>query len=454
AEARRHLETALSFDNDPPTAGRLTEAASRAALMSGAANDAAALAQQARDLFTAAGMKLDAARTLTSWAEAQIHAGMGHIVVEPLTAAYEELAHRPDATEVAAGLALGVARAHYLAAGESEKSIPWFDRAVNLAEAMEDLPFLATALASYGGALILVGRSHMGLGLMRVALDLARRLDDPAIQLRPLNNLASFLATRDLAAAAEYGEEGLTVAQRVGDQEWYGYVQSTLLAVYWNAADWDRALERLGHPEDFHGAGATKGLAMLYLNSIRVARGLPPEHEALVETITGQHGDLAYEMVRAAFRASAARTSGDLAAAAAASQDALQNAVAVSGVDDDFAIFWVLAIDDHLAAGDTAAARTALGIVGDAPRGHISPMLRCLFSWPLPGVFENSAHPSTWPAPCSITPSGSTRRRRSQPRCHWQLRRRSCWYGWRRRRGSSGPSGSPAIRPCRPTYQP
>ena len=38
------------------------------------------------------------------------------------------------------------------------------------------MPLLASTLASYAGAFVLVGRSRMGLGLLRVSLELAREL--------------------------------------------------------------------------------------------------------------------------------------------------------------------------------------------------------------------------------------------------------------------------------------
>jgi hypothetical protein len=105
------------------------------------------------------------------------------------------------------------------------------------------------------------------------------------------------------------------------------------------------------------------------------------EQFALSDALTGQHGDLAIEMTRAALRAAAARAAGDRATAAEESQTALGHVRAVSGIDDDFSIFWVAALDDHLAAGNQAAAEIVLAEIADAPRGHVSTLLRGLLPW-------------------------------------------------------------------------
>jgi hypothetical protein len=196
-----------------------------------------------------------------------------------------------------------------------------------------------------------------------------------------LNNLGSFLATRDLQAAREYAEASVAVAARLGDREWMSYAQSTAIHVYWNAGDWDTAIHASDQTEAMAEATASRGLAINYVNAIRRARGLPEEDVALSDALTGQHGDLAIEMVRAASTASAARTDGDLDTAAESSRTALAHVRAVSGIDDDFAIFWVTAIDDQLAAGRVALAADALAEISEAPRGHVSALLRCLLPW-------------------------------------------------------------------------
>src|SRR5262249_61125133 len=112
-------------------------------------------------------------------------------------------------------------------------------RGVQFAGAPDRLPQPASTLASYAGAFGPVGRPRMGLGLLRVSLDLARELDDPTIRLKPLNNLVSFLATRDLRAAIPYAEEGLAVVRRLRDREWGISLGGSVMHVSWTTGRWD-----------------------------------------------------------------------------------------------------------------------------------------------------------------------------------------------------------------------
>jgi class 3 adenylate cyclase/tetratricopeptide (TPR) repeat protein len=381
AEARRHLETALGLVSEPVATGRLTAAAARAALTSGAVIDAVQLAESARRAFESAGADVDAARALALWGEAQIAAGIGHEVVEPLAAAYAKLEGRPGAEAVAAQCALAVARAHYLSIGDSLASIPWFERAVILGEALEDIPLLSSTLASYSGALVLVGRSRMGLGLLRVSLELARELGDPSSQLKPLNNLVSFLATRDLSAAVDYAEQGLAVVRRAGDREWGLTLVGSAAHVYWNAGAWDEALALMDDLDYESDHGPILVLLAAYAASIRAARGLPLAVPEIRDLPIGMRTDVVLTAARGLVASFGARATGDFATAARVSEAALVEYGTTSGVDDDFPIFWVTAMGDQLEIGNLAGAQRLCAIVADTPRGHVPMLVRALLPW-------------------------------------------------------------------------
>ncbi len=382
-EARRHLQAALELVADPPAVGRLTELAARAALASGSSTDSAAMALQAQDAYAAAGQPVDAARALALWGESLIYAGQSAAVLEPLSAAYEQLREQPEAAEVAAALALVVARAYYIAAGQNALALEWFDRAVVLAEALDDLPLLVSTLASYAGALILDGRSHMGLGLLQVALDLAHRSDDPKLALRPLNNLVSFLAARDPALARGYVETGLALCRRIGDRDWGQYMFASSAHVYWNLGAWDEALQVLDEAAQGPASetSTTMAVNVAYRTAIEDARGTPTPLRELEASITGQHADLMLDAGFLLAEATAARRSGDITKAAQRSLQAFDSCHRASGIDDDFPIFWFQAIDDQLAADNVAAARETLAAVGDAPRGRVPALQAALLPW-------------------------------------------------------------------------
>jgi class 3 adenylate cyclase/tetratricopeptide (TPR) repeat protein len=376
-EAGRHLATALTLTTTDFDKARLTEEKARAEMAVGDPSAAAVLAEEAQARYTAAGTELDAWRAHALWADAQIAAGNGQVVVEPLAAAYALLENRADAAPVAAQLALQCARGYYLSYGETETAMPWFDRAVQLAEALDDMPQLASTLASYAGAFVLVGRPRMGLGLMRVSLDLARELDDPTIRLKPLNNLVSFLATRDLRTAIPYAEEGLAVVRRLRDREWGISLGGSVMHVYWNSGQWDEALEL--HAELGEGLEPSSYLLIMkvYAGIIQAARGEPVEQLAAAPTLQGTRADVMVELFNAFLGAAEARAAADLARAAELTQQAAIRWATLTGIDDDFVTFWLTGIDDALAVGDVAGAEELLALVTGRPHGHIPPYIRC-----------------------------------------------------------------------------
>jgi class 3 adenylate cyclase/tetratricopeptide (TPR) repeat protein len=375
-EARRHLATALTLATSAFDNARLTEEMARAEMAVGLADAAASLAEHAQDLYTSAGAEVDAWRAQALWAEAQIAAGNGQVVVEPLAASYALVENRADAAPVAAQLALQCARGYYLSYGEAETSIPWFDRAVQLAEALEDLPQLSSTLASYAGAFVLVGRPRMGLGLLRVSLELARELDDPVIRLKPINNLVSFLATRDLPAAVPYAEEGLAVVRRLRDREWGISLGGSVMHVYWISGRWDEAIEL--HAELGEGLELNSLLLVMkaYAALISACRGDPVERLAATPTLQGTRSDVMVELVEAFLEAAVARAGGDLVHAAELTRTSAIRWAGLTGIDDDFATFWLTGIEDALAVGDVAAAEELLALVTARPHGHITPYIR------------------------------------------------------------------------------
>jgi class 3 adenylate cyclase/tetratricopeptide (TPR) repeat protein len=376
-EARRHLATALTLVTAAFDKGRLTEAMARAEMAVGSAGSAAVLAEQAQALYTEAEADLDAWRVQALWGEAQIASGNGQVVVEPLAAAYALVEKRSDAASVAAQLALQCARGYYLSSGDAETAIPWFDRAVQLNEALEDLPQLASTLSSYAGAFVLVGRPRMGLGLLQVSLAIARELDDPTIRLKPLNNLVSFLATRDLGAALPYAEEGLAIVRRLRDREWGLPLAGSLMHVYWTSGKWDEALALYVETDAGLDVRSEVLIMKVYANLILAARGDLLERPPSTPSPSGNRSDVMIDVVEPFLEASVAHAAGDVVQAAELTVAAAIEMAGLIGIDDDFATFWLTAIDHALAARDVGGAEKLLRLVTDRPWGHVTPYLRC-----------------------------------------------------------------------------
>ncbi len=376
-EARRHLATALTLATTDFENGRLTEEMARAELAVGAAAAAALLAEQAQSFYIDAGADVDAWRAQALWAEAQISAGNGQVVVEPLAAAYALVETRADAAPVAAQLALQCARGYYVAHGDAERSIPWFDRAVRLAEALDDLPQLSSTLSSYAGAFVLAGRPRMGLGLLRVSLELARELDDPIIRLRPINNLVSFLATRDLRAAIPVTEEGLAIFRRLRDRDSGLSLGCSVMHVYWTSGRWDDALELYAEMSEGLEVNSMVLFMKAYASLISACRGEPVETVPAAPAPDGSRSDVVIELMEAFLEAVSIRAAGDLAKAAELTRATAIRWSSLTGIDDDFSTVWLTGIDDALAIGDVAGAEELLAVVTSRPYGHSTPYLRC-----------------------------------------------------------------------------
>jgi hypothetical protein len=221
----------------------------------------------------------------------------------------------------------------------------------------------------------------MGLGLLRVSLDLARELGDPSTQLKPLNNLVSFLATRDLRAARDYADEGLALVRRLGDHEWGLTLRSSAVHVYWNLGEWDDLLALADEIDYDLDLGPVVLLTAAYAVEARRARGLPPAIPTIETTPGGIRTDVVLDAATALLDGFQARATGDVTTAAARSFAAVIDFTSTSGIDDDFPIFWVTAVDDQLELGRVDEARRLLALVTDAPKGHVPPLVRLLLPW-------------------------------------------------------------------------
>ena len=376
AEARRHYETALDLADTDVDQGRLAEGAARCALQMANAPDAMRLADLAHDAYLRAGLTIEAARTVAIWGAVQTATGTPERATERLAQAYEEIHDVPGAEPVAAELALDVARSMYMAGMTTPESLQWFDRAVMLAESLEDFGLLVSSLSSYGGALIIGGRPTMGLGLLRVALDVARQRGLSQASIMPLNNLVAFTVSRDLPAARTYAEEGIALVRRLGDRAVAAFLNPNYMAVLWLSGDWDAALSFWQQIRDEEGTSRATDLPPLaHVAQIRAARGEPLD-VPLIEDLAPGSDAVSLACFHHLLTAVDLIAAGDAVGAAAEARVAVDNYLPLAGIDDDFPHFWVNAVEASLACGETKEAARLVSIVADAPHGNVSSYLR------------------------------------------------------------------------------
>lgn len=378
-EATRHYLRALELTDETEARARLTEKAARSNCQAARSDVGGELALQARDLYASLGREVEAARLVAVWGEAQIQLGVTQEAAAVMAETYEQMAAHPEGLRVATQLAMSTGRAHYLG-GSADEALPWFDRTITMAEEQEDAEVLASTLSSYGGALIIVGRATMGLGLLRVALELARDHELYDGCLRPLNNLVAFQATRDVRAAIGYATEGLALLRRTGNLEVGTALIGSSLHAYWLAGDWDaaeRLWTELGTADDRVTPADLS--ALTFLDAIATARGhAQPARPPLL--YSDGDGAAAPSVYRRSYGnwllASDAASRGAVAEAARLGAEAVETLVEFTGLDDDYGLFWTHAVDWAVAAGDISTARRVLGQVDDVPRGRVSTYLR------------------------------------------------------------------------------
>ncbi|HET7311022.1 MAG TPA: adenylate/guanylate cyclase domain-containing protein [Mycobacteriales bacterium] len=375
AEARRHYETAYALATTEADLGRLAEGAADSASLAGDVDDAISLADRACEHYLAAALPVEAGRVVALWGAVQINAGSTEAPSARLAATYDEVVGLPRAEPVAAELALQMARCLYMSGPPTQETLLWFDRAVTLAESVEDFPLLVRAMSSYGGALMIAGRPTMGLGVLQVALDLTKRLGLPQARLSPLNNLVAFLIPRDLAAARGYADEAIPLMRRTGDRSIEAFLVPNMLFSQWLSGDWDAAL---AFWRDMHGDRAYTLPELSPLTAIALiqsARGEPLELPPLDEMqpdVDAPYLLCSYLVLSALER----RNLGDHVGAAVKAIEACDRFVAIAGMDDDFYLSWVLAVELAIAGGALAEARRLVDLVADAPPGKRSAYLR------------------------------------------------------------------------------
>jgi ATP/maltotriose-dependent transcriptional regulator MalT len=122
-------------------------------------------------------------------------------------------------------------------------------------------------------------------------------------------------------------------------------------------------------------------LIHVYIDAITEARGLPTITSSASALMPGMRADIVVEAALALLESNVAREQGDYATASSKSAGSVEQFTQTSGIDDDFAIIWVIAVTDAVEAGDAETARRLVRLVSSAPIGHVSALLRALLPW-------------------------------------------------------------------------
>jgi class 3 adenylate cyclase/tetratricopeptide (TPR) repeat protein len=371
------LEQALEFVDDDARRAELYVAAAEAALAAGLPD------RGVEHALPVATGELEADLAARAAAAACAAQGLRYLTrvseVAPLLEPYvteEAIASLPAlaACRVARQLAIALN-----AVGRQNEAPFWEERATLLAEASGDPLEIASCLNSTVVGLINRGQTRVGSVLVKYVAEYCRehRL---AVELGPtlVNQLAINL-NRDLDGALAAGCEALDVAKQTGNKYvgWHGALN--LVIGLARAGRWDQIEETLDKPllaTDPEPEQATvMGMATITVALARDETLAEPTHWYTVELgddPTADNVDTLYALLE---RVQVARLRRDGAALAASCRRMVPLCYSYMGLEDDFPLYWSVAINWLLDLGEVAPARELLTVVLDVPPAHWSPYL-------------------------------------------------------------------------------
>jgi tetratricopeptide (TPR) repeat protein len=240
---------------------------------------------------------------------------------------------------------------------------------------LSDWPLLVRALNHYGATHVMRGRPTVGVAVINAALAIARREHLVAADIMPLNNLTALQHYRDLRAARAAGEEGLASASRHGERTLGGWLACNLSFTLWFDGSWDE-IEQL--VEDCAAGTPTatfqENITLLAQALARTARGEAVEGAGLGASLDAE--DVSYRAISELERGIAALSQGRVEEAADLAIQSADRFFGFVGIEDDYPLFWVPAVELALETGRRDEARRLLATVADAPQALVPPYLR------------------------------------------------------------------------------
>jgi class 3 adenylate cyclase/tetratricopeptide (TPR) repeat protein len=374
SEGLRYLRTALDLATIAEDRARIASAAARVGYTGGELLSAMELGRLSQALWTELGRPDQAAIAAGVVVDALVvngAAGEARELVEQVLPTVDGVPGGEKATLVMLTSLASALRS----LGDNEPAMQCYERSLQLSEALSDWQMLIRNLNSYGGTLVTFGRPTVGIALINAALDLARREQVIGGEIMPLNNLAALQLYRDLPAARKAAEDGLAAARRHGEHTQEGWLVCNLAFGLWFDGSWG---ELAALVEESGAVSATASiqsrLAVLPHVMALAARGEPliePEVRGMLDS-----SDLSSQYFATLEQAVVAFAGNRQADAADLAVRATDGYYAYGGIEDDYPLFWVPAIEFSLAAGRLAEARRLLAQVADTPYGLTPPYLR------------------------------------------------------------------------------
>ena len=248
AEAKRLTMTAIELADEDGERAQLLELGCDDALAMGNPVMSRELGERALAIHRRRGDELAAAHVLAKIGDALFLEGRPDDAVVLMREAYNGLRSAPASAELAE-VAAQYGR-QLLLSGAAHDSAEPLEHAIELAEALRLPAVLSDALNTYA-LRIVPDRPESARTLLEGALRIALEGDQPRAAMRAYFNLSYVCECTD-RDGREIDEQGLTVAQRIGDRQWERSFQSHMSIYEFLQGDWDSVLARVDGllPED------------------------------------------------------------------------------------------------------------------------------------------------------------------------------------------------------------
>jgi class 3 adenylate cyclase/tetratricopeptide (TPR) repeat protein len=375
-EALRHYTTALGYDLEPIDRARVLHGAARTAKFTNRYDDAIAYAEQAVAAYESLGRRVDAGCAVALIGEVLTDQGEFPTAIELMRPCCDSLEDVPGAGEAVFLLLFNLGRAYGNHGDPMARA--YTERALIMAEARQDWGAVASLLNRLYVNYMNDGCPTVALALLRECVDLGRRHRQPRPTVMGLLNLSTCLKNRELDQAVVAGREAVETSLQAGRHDLLPMAAMNLVLTFWVSGDWDEAealYEQLQDDLVSHPLEAAFFAAIIWL--VRASRTEPGELAAAVAELDVQHVFPTFDVidyVEPLLAALRAQTEGDNETAAREMIGATDAAHAVTGLDDDFAILWPLAVESAVALGQTAEVERLLRYVADAPLGLVTPL--------------------------------------------------------------------------------
>jgi class 3 adenylate cyclase/tetratricopeptide (TPR) repeat protein len=264
--------------------------------------------------------------------------------------------------------------------GRADDALLWTRRALRYAEDAGDPRDIALCLNVIGIHDWTRGHAAMGQAVLNLAVEVARK-NQLVFELgMPLLNIAAFTINRDPGAAVTASEEAFALWEQGGNTAHAWNTVANQATALIHLGRWDELAVLSDRPllQDLEPAAPEEALLNFMLAQVALARGDALDRPTLERLAANwQPGKLESidDLLFVACGAALALDAGDKPTLVQLCKELVRIAYQGIGLEDDFPVSWIRALDWTIEVGDLDAARELLSYVADVPRTRLNPML-------------------------------------------------------------------------------